>query len=807
MDKLGQNLRFSLRMLGRNPGLTFTVLLTLALGIGANTAIFTVDYATLLAPLPYPQPNQLVMVWSKIQNFHNGVSAGDYTDWKNQSSVFSDLCAWTGTSFNVATKDQPEFLPARLTSTPMLQMMGEPPFMGRFFLPEEGVEGKNHVAVLTHKLWVKLGSNKNIIGTTIRLDGQPYTVVGVQRAGIWDKGQEQLTVPLVFKPEQLNHDFHWLLVMGRLKRGITIKQAQQNMDSVTKHISEQYPKSDKGWDSYVEPLKNDFLPKERIQMLWMLLGAVGFVLLIACVNVANLLLARGMTRQKEMAVRSALGADRRTIFGQLLTESLLLALAGGALGVGVGYGMLQGLVAVMPRDTLPYEADLRLNIPILLFTLLATTLAGMLAGIAPAWYASRIDPAESLKEGGRTGTSAGKHRLRRVLVVGEFTLALVLLAGAGLAIHSFWNLTQVDLGVRTDHVLTFFLPVPDARSKDPVQISAYYRDILSRIDAVPGVQHATAMTGMPLYGAGFGMPFTIVGGTTYADPSQRPNTGYGMVTPDYFPTFGIRLVKGREFSDQDTLNSVKVAVVNESFVKKFFPGKDPLRQRISVEQLIPGVQNLGPAQEWQIVGVYHDVHSADQRDIRPEMLIPFWQIPWPQAAFGVRTAEDPLAMQRSIANAVHSVDPEIALAQPETLDQIRTETMASEKFTLILFGTFAAVALFLAVLGIYGVMAFSVAQRSHELALRMALGATRGRLVGMVVREGIILAAIGLGLGLIGAYFVGRAMQSMLFGVHPLDVMAFVSVGLVLMASAILACYWPARRAASIHPMRVLRME
>ncbi len=807
METLVQNLRFSLRMLGRNPGLTATVLLTLALGIGANTAIFTVDYATLLAPMPYPQPNQLVMVWSKIQTFHNGVSAGDYTDWKNQSSVFSYLCAWTGTSFNVATKDQPEYLQARITSPEMLQMMGEPLFLGRFFLPEEGVKGKNHVAILTHKFWVKLGSNPHIVGTTIRLDGQPYTVVGVQGPGIFDKGQEQLTVPLVFKPEQLNHDFHWLLVMGRLKPGITIKQAQQNMDSVTQHIAEVYPKSNKGWGSYVEPLKNDFLPKERIQMLWLLLGAVGFVLLIACVNVANLLLARGMTRQKEIAVRSALGAGRKTIFAQLLTESVLLALAGGALGVGVGYGMLQGLIAAMPRDTLPYEADLRLNIPILLFTLLATTMAGLLAGSVPAWYASRIDPAESLKEGGRTGTSAGKHRLRRILVVGEFTLALVLLAGAGLAIHSFWNLTRVDLGVKTDHVLTFFLPVPDQRSKDPAQISAYYRDILSRIDAVPGVQHAAAMTGMPLYGAGFGMPFTVVGGQTYADPSQRPGAGFGMVTPDYFATFGIRLVKGRQLNDQDTANSVKVMVVNEDFVKKWLKGKDPLRAQISVEQLIPGVTRLGPPQEWQIVGIYHNVHAADQRDENPEMLIPFWQIPWPQAGFGVRTAQDPLAMQRSIAAAVHSVDPEIALAQPETLDQIRTETMANEKFTLILFGTFAVVALFLAVLGIYGVMAFSVAQRSHELALRMALGATRGRVIGLVVREGVILAAVGLGLGLVGAYFVGRAMQSLLFGVKPLDVLAFVSVGVVLMASALLACYWPARRAASIHPMQVLRME
>jgi putative ABC transport system permease protein len=688
-----------------------------------------------------------------------------------------------------------------------LKMFGVPLFMGRYFLPEEGVAGHDHVVILTHKLWVKLGSNPNILGTTLRLDGQPYTVVGVERPEIFDKGQPQMTVPLVFKPEQVNHDFHWLLVMGRLKPGVTIKQAQQNMDAVTAHIAQVYPKSDKGWGSYVEPLKNDFMPKERIQMLWLLLGAVGFVLLIACVNVANLLLARGMTRQKELAVRSAVGAGRSTIFGQLLTESVVLALAGGALGVGVGYGMLQGLIAVMPRDTLPWEAKLTLNIPILLFTLGATTLAGLLAGSVPAWYASRVDPAEALKEGGRTGTSAGKHRVRRVLVVGEFTLALVLLAGAGLAIHSFWNLTKVDLGVKTDHVLTFFLPVPDARSKDPQQISAYYRDILARIDGVPGVEHASAMTGMPLYGAGFGMPFTIEGGPTYADPSLRPNTGYGMVTPDYFSTFGIHLMKGRELSDQDTATSVKVAVVNEDFVKKWLKGRDPLRTRIAVEQLIPGVQNLGPYQEWQIVGVYHNVHSADQRDENPEMLIPFWQIPWPQAGFGVRTAEEPLGMQRSIAAAVHSVDPDIALAQPETLDQIREETMSSEKFTLILFGTFAAVALFLAALGIYGVMAFSVAQRSHEIALRMALGASPGRVVGLVVREGVILASIGLGLGLVGAYFVGRGMQSMLFGVRPLDVVAFGSVGLVLMTAALLACYLPARRAAGIHPMQVLRME
>ncbi len=807
MQTLLQNLRFSLRLLGRNPGLTITILLTVALGIGANTAIFTVDYATLLAPLPFPQPNQLVMVWSSIQGNRNGVAAGDFTDWKQQNTVFSDLNAWSGTSFNIATKDQPQYLQASLTTPGMLQMQGEPLFLGRYFLPEEGVAGHEHVVILTHKLWLKLGADRKIVGTTLRLDGEPYTVVGVQAAGDQDRGQNQLTVPLVFKPEQLNHDFHWLLVMGRMKPGVTLQQAQENMTGVTAHIAQVYPKSDKGWGAKIEPLKNDFLPPERIQMLWLLLGAVGFVLLIACVNVANLLLARGMVRQKELAVRSALGAARTTIFAQLLTECLLLALAGGVLGVALGYAMLQGLIAVMPTGTLPNEANLQLNIPILLFALAATTLAGLLAGCAPAWYASRVDPGETLKEGGRTGTSVGKHRLRRILVTAEFGLALALLAGAGLAIHSFWNLTQVDLGIRTDHVLAFSLPVPDSRSKDPVQITAYYRDILAHIDAVPGVSHAAVMTGYPLYGGGFGMPFTIAGGRAYSDPSQRPGSGFGMVTPDYFSTLGIHIVKGRPFSDQDTATTIKVAMVNESFAKKYLQGKDPLRQRVVVEELIPGVQKLGPPVEWQIVGVYHDVHAADRHNRLEEMLVPFWQIPWPQATFAVRTAQDPASMQASIAAAVHAVDAQIALAEPKTLDQVREESLASERFTLILFASFAVVALFLATLGIYGVVAFSVAQRSHEIAIRMALGATRNRVVALMVGEAAVLAAIGMCLGLVGAYFVGRAMQSMLFGVHALDLSAFGSVGLILLAAALLACFLPARRVASIEPMRVLRTE
>jgi putative ABC transport system permease protein len=808
MSNLLRYIRFSLRMLLRNPGITLTVLLTVALGVGANTAIFTVDYATMLQPLPYPNPNQLMVVWSKVQGDRNVVSAGDYTDWKNENSAFQDLCAWTGGTFNLtASGEQPEKLDGLYVAPGYFRLLGLPMYLGRDFLPDEGQLGRNQEVILTHKFWMRLGSSMHILGQTLRIDDKPYTVVGVLPPGLYDRQDDDIAVPLAFTPEQVNHDFHWLLVMGRLKPGVTQKQAQADMDRVTQHIAQAYPKSDQGWGAFVEPLRNDFMPKEEIRTLWMLLGAVGFVLLIACVNVANLLLARSMARQKEMAVRASLGASGKVIFGQLLTENLMLAIAGGALGVCVGYGMLRGLIAVMPPGTLSSEADLSLNLPILLFTLVATTVAGLLFGCVPAWYASRVDPAEALKEGGRSGTGVGRNRLRQVLVVGEFALALALLAGAGLAIHSFWNLSRLDLGVRTDHILTFFLPVPESRPKDPDKIIAYYRQILASLDAVPGVESASAATGMPLEGTGFGMPFTIAGGQTYSDPSQRPDARFGMVTPEYFKTFGIQLEKGRTFTDQDAASGMKVAMVNEEFVKEFLKGKDPLRQRVVVEQLIPGVTKLGPPVEWQIVGVFHNVRNGDLREDRPEIEIPFWQIPWLSAGIGVRTVEDPETMTKSIAAAVHAVDPLIALDNPRTMEQLRDTKLAGDRFTLLLFGTFAAIALLLAAVGIYGVMMFSVEQRSHEIALRMALGASRGRVVRLIVGEGLVLATIGLGVGLIGAYFVGRAMQSSLYGVSALDFRAFFAVGVVLLAAALLACYLPAVRAASTEPMKVLRTE
>jgi putative ABC transport system permease protein len=807
MRMMLRNLHYALRQLRKSPVFTLTAVLTLALGIGANTAIFTVVYATLLAPMPYPQPDQLVMVWSKIQGNRNGIAAQDFLDWKNQSKSFQDLNAWTGGSFNLATKDQPEYVEGQFTTPGFYKMMGVKFQFGRDFLPEEGVAGKERVVVLVNKLWKRLGSDPNILGKQVRIDGEPYTVVGVLAPGQPDRLDQWLIAPLVFKPEQLNHDFHWLLAMGRLKPGVTIKQAQADMDTVTANIAQAFPKSNKGWGSLVQPLKNNFLPKERIQTLWLLLGAVGFVLLIACVNVANLLLAKGTTRQKEIAIRSSLGATRKAIFAQVITENLLLALIGGLLGVGVGAVALRWLAATMPRNTLPSEAQLSLNLPILLFTFAASTLAGLLFGSAPAWYATRVDPGEALKEGGRSGTGAGRHRLRRALVVGEFALALALLTGAGLAIHSFWNLTRVDLGINAVHVQTFFLPVPQSRPKDPKLITGYYEQMLVSLKSVPGVLDASVSTGLPLEGPGFGMPFTIAGQPEFADPSQRPGAGFGMVTPDYFKTFGIQVTRGRSFTDQDNASSVKVAMVDEEFVRKYLNGKDPLQQRINVEELIPGVTKLGPYVSWQIVGVFHNVRAGGFRQDFPEIEIPFMQIPWPSANIGVRTVGDPEVMTKSIASAVHAVDPQIALAELRTMEDIKSLMLAGDRFTMTLYSAFAAVALLLAAVGIYGVMAFTVAQREHEIGLRMALGASRGNVVNLVLKEALVLAVLGLALGLVGAYFVGRAMQSTLYGVGTLDLSAIAAVAVVLLCASLLASWLPAHRAAAVEPMKALRSE
>jgi len=809
MANLARNIRFGLRLLGKNLGFTSVALLALILGIGANTAIFSVVYATLLSPMPYPNPDQLVMVWSKVNGNRNGVSAGDYLDWKSQSTVFQSICAWNGGSYSLSTSDHPEQIQTRLVTPGFNDMVGTPFFLGRDFLQEQGQVGRDRVVIMTHRLWQeRFGSDRDIIGKPVRLNGERYTVVGVLAVGQPDRLEEQLFVPLAFKPDQINHDFHFVLVMGRLKPGVTLQQANADMDSVTRHIAEVYPKSNKGWGATVEPLRNDFISKDTIKNLWLLMGAVGFILLIACVNVANLLLARGSARQREIAVRAALGATRWQLFAQFLTESVALSLIGGVLGISLAWGLLKVIVAMIPPFTLPSEADFRLNLPVLFFSLAASILCGVLFGCAPAWQTAQLNLSDTLKEAGRSSSSsAGGKGLRRTLVVVEFALALTLLAGAGLVIHSFWKLSRVDLGFRQDHIFTFYLPITNDRFAHPEQINAFYRQLLDKIGALPGITAVSASTGMPIIGVNFGMPFNLAG-QAVDDPSSRPGAGFNMVTPEYFRTFGVRMIQGRTLTEQDTAGGLPVAVVNETFVKKYLSKVDPLTQRVVVEQLIPGVTKLGPPIEWQIVGVYHDVHNGGvRRDGFPEIDVPFWQSPWPQAGLAVRTFGDPASMTKSITAVVRTVDPDLPLDQVKTMDQLVHESLASDRFSTVLFASFAGLALLLAAIGIYGVMSFAVAQRTHEIGLRIALGAGPQQVLRLVLGEGMLLALIGLGVGLAGSYFVGRLMKTVLYQVNALDPVAISAVTAVLLLSALLACYIPARRATLVDPMVALRDE
>ncbi len=810
MTHVLRDARIGLRLLRKNPGFAGVAVLTLALGIAANTAIFSVIYATFFAPLPYRDADRLVMVWSQLQGNRNSVSPGDYLDWKGQATVFEDLNAWSSRTANLSTSERPEQVqigPATPGFLPMLGY-GHPLALGRDFLEEEGTPGQNHVVILTHRIWhERFGGNPGIVGGQIRIDRTPYTVVGILGAGPADENQNQLWVPLAFSAEmQRNHDAHWLFVMGRLKAGITLQQANANMDAVSRNIARNSPASGSGWTATVEPFRNNFLSADTKRGLWLLVAAVGFVLLIACANVANLLLARGTTRQRELAVRASLGASRPRIVAQLLVESLMLAIAGGALGVALASGLLKIVITLMPPYMLPTEADVRLNVPVLLFTLVACGLCGILFGAAPAWQAGRANVNDILKEAGRS-LGGGGGRLRRVLVVVEFALALTLLAGGGLAIHSLSSLTHRDLGFRADHLLTFYLPVDRARFTEAGQIATFYRQLIERVQAVPDVVSASVSTGIPVRGPGGGMQFSIAG-QPVGDLSTLPVAGFSMVSPGYFNTFGMRIARGRPFTDQDRAGDIPVAIVNEAFVRRYLPNVDPLKQRLTVAQLIPGSTTLGPPIDWQIVGVYADIRNMGPANEEvPEIDVPFWQSLWPDVRMTVRTAGEPAGVQRSIAGVIQSLDPELPMADVRTMEQIVSQSLVRDRFNAVLFGGFAIVALLLAALGIYGVMSFVVAQRTHEIGLRMALGAERAHILRQVVGEGMIAAVLGTTIGAAGAFYVARMMRGVVSGVSGMDPAAFIVVTMTLFCAALIACIVPAARAASVDPMVALRQE
>jgi len=805
------DLRFAVRGLRKAPAFSVAAIAALALGIGPNTAIFSVVYATLLAPLPYPEPEQLVMVWSKTPSgVRNAVSPGDYLAWKDSTTSFRYLEPFSPRAFNLTAIDEPLRVRARRVTPDGHRLLGEGVALGRDFLPGDDQPGRNQVVLLSNRLWrQRYAADPAIIGRDIRMDGRPYTVLGVLPPGPSDRLPADLWMPLTFAPDDtLNHGARGLLIMGRLKPGVSIEQARHEMASIASELAERVPKSNQGWSATVEPLQNNFLSADSRTMLWLLLAAVGFVVAIACVNVANLLLARGTVREREMAIRASIGASRPRLIRQVITESLVLATAGGILGVSSAVWILQGLLVVIPRGMLPSESDPRLSVPVLLFALITTMVCGLFFGSAPAWQVSRLDLSDRLKQSTRTPGGGGRRRLRQALVVVELALAVTSLAGGGLAIHSLWNRTQVDLGVRPDHTLTLSLAVTREQLSTREKIDAFYRQLLERLRAVPGVTDASVSTGVPLQGIPFGMPFHVAG-TPACSAMACPTTGVRMVTPDFFHTFGGTIARGRGFTDDDTSGRLRVALVSQRFAEDYLGGLDPLGQRIEMNEPGTGTANPGLPVAWQIVGVFRTINNSDGLgDVsRPEVVLPFWQSPWFDAAVAVRTAGNPDSVRKDVAAAVHTIAPDLPLVNVRTLTDIVHERLASDRLNVALYGGLAAVALLLAALGVYGVMAFTITERTPEIGLRIALGAARGHVRRQILREGAMLSAGGLVLGAGGAYALGRAMQSALFGTGAMNATVLVGVSTLLLASALVACYVPARRASAVDPMIALRQD
>jgi putative ABC transport system permease protein len=810
MRHLLRDMRFGLRLLLKNPGFTAVAVLTLALGIAATTAIFSVVHATFFAPLPYRDADRLVMVWSQREGGgRNSNSPADYRDFKRETSVFEDLNAWTSRFVSLGSGGAPMQLDAGMPAPGFLPMLGfgHPLAIGRDFLDVEGTLGREQVVILSYGLWQeRFGGDPAILGQPIRIDGKPYEVVGVLGKGPADNIQHRLWIPLAHSEAVANdRGTRFLTTLGRLKPGVTVEQANARLKLVAERQAAEFPDSNRGWTPSVEPFRNNFLSPATKNSLWLLLVAVGFLLLIACANVANLLLARGTARQREVTVRTALGASKVEIARQLLTESLILALAGGAIGVGFAFLVMRAVVALMPQFMLPSETVIELNVPVLLFTIALSVVSGVLFGTAPAWQAARLDLNQMLKESGRA-VPGGRHGLRRALVVLEFALALTLLTGGGVALWSFTVMARAELGFRTDHLLTFSLPVTRDEMFKPDTIRAFYDRMLTGVQALPGVRAAAVSTGLPLQGM-FRTPFSITGQPP-DDAKNRPLARVNVVTPEYLGLMGMRITRGRGITAADRQGGQLVAVVNETFVNRVFGTTDPLTQRIELGRFVPGANQPGEPQVWQIVGVVADSRSNGvKNDIASEIHLPFDQSPLPRVRMVVRSEGDPSALQKSIAAVIQRLDPDLPMGNVRTMDQVVAQTLVGDRFTTALFAGFAAVALILAALGIYGVMSFAVAQRTHEIGLRMALGASRGRVLWQVLREGLLTALAGTILGSAGAWLVVRALRDIVFGVSAFAPAAFVGVTLVLLAAALVACLVPAARAASVDPMVALRQD
>ncbi len=796
-------------MLRKNPGFTAVAAIALALGIGANSAIFSVVNTVLLRPLPYKNPDQLVMVWENATHLgfsKNTPSVANFLDWQRQNTVFQSMAAMAQRSFNLTGVGEPERLDGRRVSANLFELLGVKPILGRTFVREEDKPGTK-VALLSESLWKRrLGGDQNVIGRTLALNGESYTVVGVVPDGVrlpaYGNWRDQVWVPLAFAPEEAaSRGNHYLEVIARLQPGVMLKQAQAEMGTIAARLAQQYPEENTRIGAVVRPLHEEIVGNMK-PALFLLLGAVAFVLLIACANVANLLLARAAVRQKEMALRLALGANRARLTRQLLVESVVLSLFGGAVGLFLAYAGLDVLTRFIPPDLAQANA-ITIDARVLGFTVIIAVLTGLIFGLAPASQASRFNLNDILKEGGRdSGAGARGKRIRSALVIAEVAVSFMLLVGAGLLINSFMHLRNLDPGFRADHLLGLNIDLSEVRYPDNARRTAFFDEVVRRVRVLPGVQSVAVAGNLPLTYKGDSMAIGVEG-IPDPPPGEQLDVIYRAIGEGYFKTMGIPLVRGRDFSHQDTLDNAMTVVVSEKTAQHYWPHADPLGKRLKAGS----TTSDGP---WRtVIGVVKDVRQNDFiAEPKMQMYMAYRQLQslMPNALV-VRTAVEPLSVASAVRNAIWAVDKDQPVSNIDSMEHIVAGAVAQQRFSMLLLAIFASLALILAAVGIYGVMSYTVAQQTREIGLRLALGAQRGDILRMTVVQALKLVGLGLFVGLGAAFVLTRVMTSLLYGISATDPLTFLSISLVLLAVALLASYIPALRATRIDPMVALRAQ
>jgi putative ABC transport system permease protein len=806
-EDLLQDIRYGVRALAKNLSFTTVAVIALALGIGANTAIFSVVNAVLLRPLPFKDPSRLIMIWedASFAGFpHNTPSAADFLDWQNQNQSFSQMSAIERASFNLTNSGDPERLDGRRVSGNFFNMLGVEPQLGRHFTAAEDKAGASHVVMLSNALWQRrFASDPGVVGKQLMLNGESYTVVGVMPPSFqFPTSEDLLWTPLAFtNQEATNRGRHYLQVVGRLKDGVTEPQAQAEMSTIASRLEQQYPRTNTRVGITLVPLHDELVGDIKSPLL-LLLGAVAFVLLVACANVANLLLARGAVRQKEIATRVALGASRWRLARQFLTESLLLSLLGGLIGV-----MLAAVAVYLLRSLIPAgisQADLvGIDLRVLGFTLLISLVTGIVFGLAPITQASNFNLNETLKEGGRDSSAGSRgHRTRSLLVVGEVAISLVLLIGAGLLVNSFIRLSTMNPGFRTDHLLTMNVVLPDTKYREDSAKIGFYDDLVQRVESLPGVKSAAVINSIPLVLQGDSFDISIEGRPEYT-PDTRPEITTRAISAHYLKTMGIELLKGREFNEHDRADSTPVAIISKTMAQRLWPNEDPVGKRLK-----PG--SLQSNDPWiEVVGIAGDVRQLKLNvDPKLQMYLPYSQfLFFAPRHLVVNTEVEPLSLAGTLRNTVWQIDRDQPVSNVSTMADVMSESVARQRFTMLLLAILAALALVLAAVGIYGVMSYSVAQRTHEIGVRMALGASTAAVLKLAISQGLRLVTIGLVIGLVIAFLLTRVMSTMLFGVTATDPMTFLIISFVLIAVAAFASYVPARRAAKVDPLVALRYE